>query len=50
MFAIIFSVAIGGWFLFTGHQLSGFWQVGNYILASWFIFASAYNAWHHGKD
>lgn len=45
MLAIIFAVVIGGWMFLIAGQLESFWQVGTYVISSWFLFAALWNAW-----
>lgn len=50
MLAIIFAVVIGGWLLLIAGQLDSFWQVGTYILSSWFLLAALWNAWFFARE
>lgn len=50
MATLIFTLFIGGWLFITAGQLEGLWQVGTYVLASWFLLAALWNAWQHGKS
>lgn len=50
MYSIIFAVVIGGWLLFAAKDQSTEWmQVVTNVLAAWFLFAAAFNAWHFSR-
>jgi hypothetical protein len=50
MAPILFAAFIGGWLFVIAGELSGFWQVGTFVLAFWFLTAALWNAWFFSRE
>jgi hypothetical protein len=50
MTVLVFTLLLGAWIFLIAGQLEGFWQVGTYVIAAWFLFAALWNAWQMSRE